>query len=50
MKPHYIRKGGQWWVFKSRETYKLFINKLRKGDYINIEHPRPMILTECGWM
>lgn len=48
LKPHYMRKGGIWWVFKSRKQSILFLASIRAGNYDHTLEPRQVVLTEAG--
>ena len=47
-KPHYLRKGGIWWVFKSRKQSILFRAGIRAGNYDRTLEPRQAVLTDTG--
>ena len=49
-KPHYVLKSGRWWVFRSKDLHKKYIDALKSGTSSRSYEPRPLIKTECGVM
>ena len=50
MKLHYVRKNNEWWVFRSIDHHKKYIDALKKEVDSHLYQPRPLIVTECGIM
>jgi len=48
VKPHYVFKGGIWWVFKSRYECRIFREVIKQGGYNHKLEPRQTVCTEMG--